>query len=123
MVTMSPEAGAPSDDEPVEDVAFEAFRDGLPIGRFRVVVNPDLARRYVAQRTHATPLALALVGPGIACALAGLPWIGVMLVAAGIGLKRAIAWQAPKILLHLASRQRLTYDDARAHGVMEVRRG
>jgi len=43
-------------------------------------------------------------------------------VAAGIGVRRVIAWQAPRILLHLASRQRLTYDDARAHGVMEVRR-
>jgi hypothetical protein len=119
---MSPPTPAPSQDEAVDDIAFEAFRDGLPAGRFRVVVNPDLARRYVAHRTHATPLALALVGPGIACALAGLPWIGVLLVAAGIGVKRLIAWQAPKILLHLASRQRLTYDDARAHGVMEVRR-
>jgi len=119
---MSPAQPAPSDAEDVENIAFEEFIEGLPAGRFRVIVNPDLARRYVAHRTHATPLALAIVGPGIACALAGLPWIGAGLVAAGIGLRRVVTWQAPKILLHLASRQRLTYDDARAHGVMEVRR-
>jgi len=43
-------------------------------------------------------------------------------VATGVLLRRVIRWQAPKILLHLASRQPATYDDARAHGVMEVRR-
>ena len=119
---MSPTQPAPDSDETVENIGFEAFRDGLPGGRFRVIVNPDLARRYVAHRTHATPLALAIVGPGIACALAGLPWAGVVLVAAGIGLRRVIAWQAPKILLHLACRQSATYDEARALGVMEVQR-
>jgi hypothetical protein len=33
-----------------EYVAFEEFRAGLPAGRFRVVVDPKLARRYVSQR-------------------------------------------------------------------------
>jgi len=119
---MRPAQIAASDVEAVEDIPFEAFRAGLPAGRFRVIVNPDLARRYVAHRTHATPLALAIVGPGIACALAGWPWVGVALVGAGIGLRRAITWQAPKILLHLASRQSATYDEARSLGVMEVQR-
>mgnify|MGYP003439172304 CR=1 FL=1 len=48
---------------------------------------------------------IAVVGSGIASALAGHPVVGVLLVAAGIALRRAIKWQAPKILLHLASRQ------------------
>ena len=27
-------------------VSFDDFRQGLPLGRFHVVVNPDLARRF-----------------------------------------------------------------------------
>ena len=42
---MSPPTPDPSQDEAVDDIAFEEFRNGLPAGRFRVVVNPDLARR------------------------------------------------------------------------------
>jgi hypothetical protein len=116
------EANSTTETQSAEYVAFEDFRGGLPLGRFHIIVNPDLARRFVAQRTHATPLAIAIVGSGIASALAGYPVVGVLLVAAGIALRRAIKWQAPKILLHLASRQPAIYHDAAANGVMEVRR-
>ena len=40
-----------------EYIPFEEFRNGLPRGRFRVIVNPKLASPFVAYRTHATPLA------------------------------------------------------------------
>ncbi|HSI56406.1 MAG TPA: hypothetical protein VLA16_02540 [Ideonella sp.] len=102
-------------------VAFEEFRDGLPLGRFRVIVNPALAQRFVAQRVNATPIAIALIGPGIACAVGGYVVLGAVLVAAGILLRRAVKWQAPKILLHLATRHPATYYDATTTGVMEVR--
>jgi len=116
------EANSAADAASAEYVAFDDFRSGLPRGRFRVIVNPDLARRFVARQTHATPVAIAIVGSGIASALAGYPVAGVMLVVAGIVLRRAIKWQAAKILLHLASRQPAIYHDATANGVMEVRR-
>ena len=105
-----------------EYVAFEEFRDGLPRGRFHVIVNPVLAQRFVAQRVNATPVAIAIVGPGIAAALAGYPVVGGLLVALGILFKRVIKWQAPKLLLHLASQQPGAYLDATSHGVMEVQR-
>lgn len=110
------------DGERAEYIPFEEFRNGLPHGRFHVVVNPTLAPRFVAHRVNATPLALALIGPGIASALAGYPVIGALLVAAGILLRRVVKWQAAKILLHLASRQAGAYHDATANGVMEVQR-
>ena len=103
-------------------IAFEEFRNGLPHGRFRIIVNPGLAVPFVAQRTHATPLALAMIGPGIALALAGHPWAGGLLVAAGILLRRAVKTQAARILLHLAARLPSVYDQATGDGVMEVRR-
>ena len=105
-----------------EFITFEEFRSGLPHGRFRVVVNRELAHRFVAQRLHATPVAIALIGPGIASALAGYAVIGGLLVVAGLLLRRSVKWQAGKILLQLATRQPATYYDATTQGVMEVQR-
>jgi hypothetical protein len=109
-------------DDTVEEIPFEEFRSGLPHGRFRVIVNPALAAPFVAHRTHATALALAIVGPGVAVALAGHPWIGGALVLAGILLRRTLKSQAPRILLHVAARVPAVYEQATEHGVMEVRR-
>ena len=106
----------------VEYIPFDEFRDGLPLGRFRVIVNPALAAPFVAHQTHATPLAVALIGPGIAAALVGYPWTGLLLVAAGILLRRIVKRQAPRILLHMAARLPSVYEQATEHGVMEVRR-
>jgi hypothetical protein len=103
-------------------IPFEEFRNGLPHGRFRVIVNPRLAAPFVAQCTYATQLAIAIIGPGIAAALAGYPWIGGLLVAAGILLRRAVKTRAPRILLYLAARQASVYGHATENGVMEVRR-
>jgi len=105
-----------------EYVPFEEFRQGLPQGRFRVIVNPALAAAFVSQRTYAMPLAIALIVPGIAVALAGHPWVGGPLVAAGILLRWSIKTGAPRILLHLATRVPSVYEQATGHGVMEVRR-
>ena len=105
-----------------EYIPFEEFSKGLPQGRFRVVVNPELAKPFVAHCTRVTPLAIAMIGPGIAVALAGYPWIGALLVAAGIVLRRAVKSQAPRILLHLVARMPSVYEQATEHGVMEVRR-
>lgn len=113
-------ANAAADEVPY--IAFEEFRAGLPAGRFRVIVDPERARPFVAARVNATPVAIAIIGPGIAAALAGYPVAGLVLVALGIVFKRAVRAQAPKILLHLASRQPSAYEEATAHGVMEVRR-
>ncbi len=103
-------------------IPFDEFRNGLPLGRFRVIVDPKLAVPFVALRTHATMLALALIGPGIGATLVGHPWIGGLLVAAGVLLRWSVKNQAPRILLHLASHVPSVYEHATAHGVMEVRR-
>jgi hypothetical protein len=105
-----------------EYIPFEEFRSGLPHGRFRVIVNPALALPFVAHCTHSTPLALAIIGPGIAAALLGYVWIGGLLVAAGVLLRFAVKRHAPRILLHLASHLPSIYEQATEHGVMEVRR-
>ena len=105
-----------------EFIPFDEFRNGLPHGRFKVIVNPSLAPGFVAYATHATPLALALIGPGIAMAVYGLQLVGALLVAAGCLLRWSVKKRAPFILLHLATRVPAIYEQATAHGVMEVQR-
>lgn len=105
-----------------EFIPFDEFRSGLPHGRFRVIVNPKLAAPFVTHRTLATQVTVALIGSGIAAALAGYPWAGVLLVLTGIVLRRTVKAQAPRILLHLASHVPAVYEQATEHGVMEVRR-
>ena len=103
-------------------ISFDDFRAGWRHGRFHIVVDPNRAPRYVAHRIHATWIALAIVGPGIALALSGYTVPGAVLVALGIALRRVIKWQAAKILVQLAAQQQAVYDDATARGVMEVQR-
>ena len=103
-------------------VAHEDFRRGLPAGRFQVVVNPKLARRYVSQRLLLIVVLMPVIGVGLALALTGRTWAGALLVAGGILLNRVVMWQAPKILLHMALRDPAVYDFVTQNGVMEVRR-
>ena len=105
-----------------EYVAFEEFRDGLAAGRFRVVVDPKLARRYVSQRLLLMVLVTPVIGIGIALALTGARWPGALLVAAGVVFHRVVLWQAPHILLHMAVRDPKVYANATQQGMMEVRR-
>ncbi|MEO6407345.1 MAG: hypothetical protein ABIO45_01160 [Burkholderiaceae bacterium] len=110
------------DDASAPYISFQDFRDGWRHGRFRIVVDPKLAPGFVAHRLHATSIALALIGPGIALALSGYPVLGAVLVALGIAVRRAIKWQASKLLVQMAAQQAEVYHDATARGVMEVQR-
>lgn len=76
----------------------------------------------MAQRVNAAAVTIAIVGCGIAAALAGHQLVGALLVGLGIGFRRVVSWQAPKIVLHLASHLPSAYADATADGVMEVSR-
>ena len=106
----------------VEYVAHQEFRAGLPAGRFRIVVNPKLARRYVAQRLLLLVVLMPVIGVGIALVLMGKTWPGALLVAAGVALNRIVMWQAPNILLQMALRDPSVYDYVTANGLLEVRR-
>jgi hypothetical protein len=108
--------------EHAEYIPFEEFRNGLPFGRFHVIVNPDLVRPFVTQRVAPPALAIAILGCGLASALAGYVWLGAALVGLGVLLRHTVKTQAAKILLQLSSRNAATYLDATTNGIMEVRR-
>jgi hypothetical protein len=112
----------PAGEDRAEYIPYEEFRNGLPHGRFRVVVNPALAAPFVAHHSRSKWVALALLGPGMACALSGYWAAGALLVGAAWLLRRVVKRQAPQILLHLATRLPDVYLQATEHGVMEVQR-
>jgi hypothetical protein len=113
---------ASAEGEFAEHIAHEEFRRGLPAGRLRVIVDPKLARRYVAQRLLLLVVVMPVIGVGVALVLMRHTWPGALLVVAGVLLNRVVMWQAPKILLQMALRDAAVYETATQQGLMEVRR-
>lgn len=103
------------------EVPHAEFRTGLPAGRFRVIVNPERARKYVKHRLMLTALILPVIGTGIGVAYYGYPWLGLGLVLLGIAAHRLVAHQAPKILLHMAMQDARIYREAIDFEILEVR--
>lgn len=112
----------PEADGATVEVSHEEFRTGLPMGRFRLIVNPERAQKYVKHRLFVIGIALPLLGIGAALALSGHVWWGLPLVAAGALLPRVIKAHAAKILLHLALHDARTYREAIEYEILEVRR-
>jgi hypothetical protein len=110
------------DDDTVPWIAHDEFRAGLRHGRWRIVVNPQLARPFIVQRTRVDVFALAFIGAGAVLALSGSGWSGLALVVIGMAASRLTRAHAPRLLLHLAERDAGAYRDATRGGVMEVRR-
>ncbi len=102
-------------------VPHAEFRAGLPRGRFRVIVNPERAQKYVKHRLFVVGIALPLLGIGAALALSGYVWAGLPMVVVGALLPRVVKAHAPKILLHLAQQDAKTYQEAIDFEILEVR--
>ena len=102
-------------------VPYQEFRAGLPAGRFRLIVNPERAQKYVKQRLFVAGVSLPILGIGVALSLSGYPWIGLPLVLIGALLHRVIKAHAAKILLHLALHDYKTYHEALEYEILEVR--
>jgi hypothetical protein len=103
------------------EVPHQEFRAGLPAGRFRVIVNPDKARKYVKHRLLLSFIILPVIGGGAALALSGFPWAGLALVILGVVGHRIVGVQAPRILLHLALNDARIYREAVDFEILEVR--
>lgn len=102
-------------------VPHAEFRRGLPAGHFRVIVNPERARKFVRHRLLMLPVSLAMAGIGIALALSQMPWWGLALIGAAVLMNRLVRLQAPKIMLHLAMQDEKTYFEAMEFEILEVR--
>ncbi|MDO9357699.1 MAG: hypothetical protein Q7T70_01740 [Polaromonas sp.] len=115
------ETGPPADNATIE-VSHQEFRTGLPMGRFRLIVNPERAQKYVKHRLFVVGISLPLLGIGTALALSGYFWWGLPLIVVGALMHRVIKAQAAKILLHLALSDAKVYQEAIDFEILEVRR-
>jgi hypothetical protein len=120
--TMTDSAAPEATDEQALLVPHAEFRKGLPAGQFRVIVNPDRARKFVRHRLLMMPITTAMAGIGIALALSQMPWWGLGLIATAVLLNRLVRLQAAKILLYLATQDEKTYFEAMEFEILEVRR-
>ncbi|MET0962943.1 MAG: hypothetical protein ABWY05_09015 [Noviherbaspirillum sp.] len=103
------------------NLSHEEFRQGLPLGRYRVIVNPTLAPKYVQHRLWIKMLILPVLGLGVALGISGYIWPGLALVLVGVVTPRLIRKKAPELLLHLALRDKDIYREAIDYEILEVR--
>ena len=103
-------------------VPHQEFRNGLPHGRFRVIVNPERAQKYVKHRLFVVGISLPLLGIGVVLSMYGYLWVGLPMVVVGVLMHRVIKAHAPRILLHLALSDAKTYEEAMEYEILEVRR-
>ncbi len=102
-------------------VPYQEFRTGLPAGRFRLIVNPERAQKYVKHRLFVVGISLPILGIGTALSLSGYPWVGLPMIIIGALMHRVIKAHAAKILLHLALHDAKTYQEALDYEILEVR--
>ena len=102
-------------------VPYEAFVEGLPIGRFRLIVNPDRAYKFVRHRLFLNGISIPLLGTGVALGLVGYVIPGAIVCLLGFGMRWFVKREAPKILLHLVQKDAKVYYDVIEYEIMEVR--
>lgn len=103
------------------EVAHADFVRGLPVGRYRVVVNPERARAYMQGRLLVKLVCLPILGLGAALAIAGQVLWAIPLIAIGLLVPRMVKHRAPQMLLHLAQRDEAVYREAVEQEILEVR--
>ena len=81
-----------ADPDVADYVSHEQFRVGRPHRRFRVILNPKLARGYLRQRQRLwlLPIVIFIIGAGLALAFAGQTVASALLVFAGVALNRVV---------------------------------
>lgn len=102
-------------------VSHQEFRTGLPAGRFRLIVNPERAQKYVKHRLFVVGISLPILGIGTALSMSGYPWVGLPMIIVGALMHRVIKAHAARILLHLALHDAKTYEEALDYEILEVR--
>jgi hypothetical protein len=103
------------------DVSHAEFVRGLPLGLYRVVVNPERARLYMQGRLLVKLVCLPILGLGAALAIAGKVLWAIPLIAIGLLVPRMVKRRAPDMLLHLAQRDAAVYREAIEQEILEVR--
>ena len=95
----------------------EAYRNGT----LDMVMSPQIAAQYLSRRLLLPFFMMPIVGAGIALALIGWLFTGIIIFVIGALIPRMIKRNAVPILIYQALQDPQVYEDLRESGTMEVR--
>lgn len=89
-------------------------------GDVRVNFDPKLAAQFLSARLLLPLFMMPVLGAGVALALVGWIWTGLLVIALGIIVPRLIKRGAPHFLLHQVLDDPALYQELQKNGVMEL---
>jgi hypothetical protein len=101
-------------------VTHTEFITAYRAGRVTVEFDAALAGKFLGARLLLPLLTLPLLGAGVALALLGWPWSGLLVTASGMLVPRLIKRSAPHFLLTQTLSDAKLYADAQQAGIMRV---
>ncbi len=90
-------------------------------GQVTVEFDPALAGKYLSARLLLPVMMLPVLGAGVALALLGWIWTGLLVIALGFIVPRLIKRSAPHFLLTQALNDETMFNDALRAGVLLLR--
>jgi hypothetical protein len=98
------------------DEFIAAYRDGSVIINF----DPKAAAKFLSGRLLLPLFMMPVLGIGVALALTGWVWTGLLVIALGIIVPRLIKRGAPRFLIQQALTDESVYQDLLRAGIMQV---
>lgn len=100
-------------------MTHEAFVAAYRSGALRVTIDRAAAARFVSARLLLPLVMLPILGIGVALALLGWIWVGLIVIAVGTGAPVLIKRSAPHFVITHALQDAKFYEDAAACGLFQ----
>ena len=96
------------------------FVTGIHAGAIQVRFDAKDAARFLSARLLLPLVMMPVLGVGVALALTGWIWTGLLIIAAGIIVPRLIKRNAPRLLIQLALEDEKLYQNLLRAQVMQI---
>lgn len=121
---MQPAPTAPAPASPALSMTHRDFVAAFHDDKITVNFEPRAAARFLSARLMLPLFMMPVLGIGVALALTGWIWTGLLVIALGIIVPRLIKRGAPRFLMHQMMDDESLYRDVLHAGIMQVvRRG
>jgi hypothetical protein len=101
-------------------MAHAEFVAAYQSGSIRVNIDRSRAARFVSARLLLPLVMLPVLGTGVALALIGWIWSGLLVIAAGTLIPVIVKRSAPHFIITQALQDAQFYEEAAAEGVLEI---
>ncbi|MGN2391922.1 hypothetical protein [Pelomicrobium sp. G1] len=101
-------------------MTHEEFVSGYRSGALRVKIDRALAEKLLSRRLLLPLVALPVLGAGVALALIGQLWLGILVFLAGFVGPRLIKRSAPNFVVTQALQDEAWYTEAVQAGVLKI---